>query len=294
MIMQWKYAIMKVLHDSPEPLHYSTIAEEIIRQNLRDRYSATPSITVNVNLWKNQTLFEYIEDGDVSGWRLKDGVNPQEIVEMQRQYAIRATPLEQDIQQNEPVEDQDQADDDQITTQEAIEAVSKTNFVTCWGWMWRRDACKIINNSIQLLGIQNTRELSTYIDLTEQIGVYILYKDSQPIYVGQSKNLSIGRRLYEHSAKTTKWNKWNRFSWFGVYNINPETFKLLIPDGENENYTTDALINGLEGVLIEILETSNAYNIKTGSGMSGSQFFQYTEGKVVEEYYGDNSSQWNL
>ena len=45
--MTWIEAIVKVLEDSPEPLHYTNIAEEIVRKGLRKKVGATPARTVN-------------------------------------------------------------------------------------------------------------------------------------------------------------------------------------------------------------------------------------------------------
>ena len=45
--LSWKDAIVKVLQDSPEAMHYADIAEAIAKQNLRSDFGATPAATLN-------------------------------------------------------------------------------------------------------------------------------------------------------------------------------------------------------------------------------------------------------
>ena len=45
--MTWRKAICEVLEDSPEPLHYAKIAEEIASNSLKKNIGATPARTVN-------------------------------------------------------------------------------------------------------------------------------------------------------------------------------------------------------------------------------------------------------
>lgn len=68
--MKWPEAIKKVLSESPVPLHYNEITNQIIAQSLRTSLGATPSATVNATM--NESIKH---DGDNSPYvRVERGV----------------------------------------------------------------------------------------------------------------------------------------------------------------------------------------------------------------------------
>ncbi len=296
MIMKWKYAIMKVLYDNPEPMHYGNVANEVITKSLRDKFGATPANTVNVLLFKHKDVFEYVDSDDCEGWRLKQPIDTAEQAEMEKQFLQRMSILNDRLQSENgiiPQEDfdSDESDDESLNDNDSQQAQKQTNFVTSRGYLWRRDSCQIKNGSLMLLGLQNTKDPNQYIDFTDQVGVYVLLKDFQPIYVGQALKQSLGVRLFQHTRDRFQF-RWNRFSWYGIYNISEDK---SLDKSTEQKYTTEALINGLEGVLIDVIEASNS---KSGNGMSGTQYFQFmieeisrldkvSVGRIVEEFYGD-------
>lgn len=307
MIMQWKYAIMKVLQDHVGLMHYTEIADSVMNQELRDRYGATPANTVNVYLFKNPYLFEYLDNDESSGWRLKEIVPENELAEMKRQFVIRDEILrrkaaalqlddsQEDTGQEEIIGDDEQDDisEDTPSDMESLDAQKKTNFVTSKGIMWKRDACTIDSKGMRLYGIQNTKELTQYIDFTYQVGIYILYMDKNPVYVGQAIKQSLGIRLKQHTVDRLR-SSWNRFSWFGIKPIDNNG---QLVDLEDQAYSTKALINGLEGVLIDIVGIAN---LRNGNGMAetpclqykiekGAKEIQVSIGSIVEEFYGDTA-----
>jgi hypothetical protein len=306
--MQWKYAIMKVLADYKGLMHYTDIADNVINKELRDRFGATPANTVNVYLFKYPDLFKYIDNDEASGWRLCEFPPEAELQEMNRQFNERSNTLnsrKNSQPQSDPsefieqaehqgdIEPEDPAEDTPSDT-ESIEAQKKTSFVTSKGILWRRDSCRINSTKMQLLGIQNPKDLTQYIEFTDQIGIYILYLDTQPIYVGQALRQSLGMRLKQHTTDRFQY-RWNRFSWFGIKTIGND--KMLVEFNE-QGYSTEALINGLEGVLIDIVGTGN---FKSGNGMAGTPYLQYMienrskevevlHGYIVEEFYGGSAT----
>ena len=52
-------------------------------------------------------------------------------------------------------------------------------------------------------------------DMRSQSGIYILYSEHGPYYVGLVGNERLGPRLRDHYLKDRHSGKWNRFSWFG-------------------------------------------------------------------------------
>jgi hypothetical protein len=75
--------------------------------------------------------------------------------------------------------------------------------------------------------------------LTEQKGVYVLYRDGEPYYIGKSGN-SLFNRLKDHAMNPKKryYNFWDKFSAFAV------------PDDKGRTE--------LEGILIAAMPTANS------------------------------------
>src|ERR1043166_3287038 len=93
-------------------------------------------------------------------------------------------------------------------------------FITNYGLFWRRDEVdwnpgKGAKGAFRLLGRRGKRHPAIRLaDFRRQKGIYILYGNHGPHYVGLTKRMGLGRRLMDHlSDRHSK--KWDRFSWFG-------------------------------------------------------------------------------
>jgi hypothetical protein len=77
--------------------------------------------------------------------------------------------------------------------------------------MWPREVCDIRPQGTKRLFIRDFPEL-------KKPGVYVLYREDQPYYIGQAEFLR--RRLHAHANQTTDryYNFWNLFSAFTVRN----------------------------------------------------------------------------
>jgi hypothetical protein len=82
------------------------------------------------------------------------------------------------------------------------------------------------------------KQMYKEISLLTKPGVYVLYRDTEPYYIGQAKKLRL--RLYEHAcrADTRYYNFWNFFSAF------------VVEDSETRNE--------IEGILIASMPTANS------------------------------------
>jgi hypothetical protein len=60
-------------------------------------------------------------------------------------------------------------------------------------------------------------------DFRAQRGIYVLYDDYGPYYVGLSRDQDIGNRLRTH-RRDHHANKWDRFSWFGFRPVLTSSF----------------------------------------------------------------------
>lgn len=80
--------------------------------------------------------------------------------------------------------------------------------------MWPRELFNIHKRNKLIL---NVPELSKELQILWEPGVYILYRDEHPHYVGQASN-TLFSRLHDHANKSTDayFNFWNFFSAFAV------------------------------------------------------------------------------
>jgi len=86
-----------------------------------------------------------------------------------------------------------------------------------------------------------------------QQGIYILYDDYGPTYVGLTRDQGLGKRLKDHKADHLA-DRWDRFSWFGFRPITTKKdsrgrLELGSLDGDltDDSWTT---IGDLEALLI--------------------------------------------
>ena len=136
----------------------------------------------------------------------------------------------------------------------------------CYGLFWRRDE---INwnpgagnkGEFRLLGRRgaNTGHIEIA-DFRGQIGIYILYGNLGPYYVGLTRNRSIGSRLKDHTSDKHQ-DEWDRFSWFGFRRVlearDEGKFKCLATMASAVNGKVDDIIGDVEAALIKSMALDN-------------------------------------
>lgn len=232
--MPWIEAIVQVLEEAGEAMHYTDIAEEIIERGLRVNYGATPA----------QTVANYI-----AHHRQNKG-----IVRVEAGFYTLQSIL-----------------DSHIGEQDADEEV--VNLIQAFGLFWDRDNVKW-KNPPEILGKQSIG--ADPVDLSEQIGIYVLYDRREPIYVGRTIDGSIGQRLLSHTNGRLG-TRWDRFSWFG--------FLPVREDGSlgsaMEEADFEEIIEAMESILIEIIEPRQ--NRRGGDNLSGLEFMQAEDPEIAKE-----------
>jgi hypothetical protein len=178
MSQTWDQAIQSVLRDKGRPMHYTDIADEIIKQGLRDSVGATPASTVNA-MMNNHYPEPYV--------RLGEGI-----------YALKTWIENQGAQSKEEITKEPELPD------------TETGAIKAFGMYWLR--AQINWATPKLLGKQDGAELS--VDFGNQIGVYLLHDRERVIYVGRAED-SLVKRLVAHTAGRFG-GRWDRFSWFGI------------------------------------------------------------------------------
>ena len=242
--LPWKEAIVKVLTDNPEPMHYSEIAEEIVSRGLRtDAIGATPAATVNA-----QFTLSFSKDGDASPFvRVSPGY-----------YTLKLHQLPQEVEErNRP--------------DSGTSVLDSAALINAFGMFWQRDKVQW-RTTPRLLGHQQVG--STPVDFCAQHGVYLLYHGHEPVYVGRTTEQPLGVRLKQHTVDRLN-GRWDRFSWFGIYSVNPDG---SLSREEPRQFTVDNLIATMEALLIEGLEPPQ--NRRRGDDFRAVEFLQLEDPEI--------------
>jgi hypothetical protein len=107
-----------------------------------------------------------------------------------------------------------------MTHRGSFSAVLIRNF----GLFWRRDEVdwspgKGKRRSFRLLGRRGANLPGLRLaDFRYQQGIYILYGQYGPHYVGLTRKQGLGKRLKDHLFDD-HWGEWDRFSWFGFQRV---------------------------------------------------------------------------
>ena len=248
----WKNAIVRVLLEAEEPLHYAEISERILTEGYYSTEGATPAATVNAQIASSikhqpdKTPFQRVGKGIFS---LK---NKSDIA--------AAKPLKPASAEkpNANLENEDSQTD---------------SIIHSFGMYWQRELV-VWRNTPKLFGKQQATAKA--VDFSGQKGIYILYDHHTIVYVGRSVDRPLGRRLYEHTTDRLS-SRWNRFSWFGLSGVT-EAGDL------NEvtlNPSSAGIISTLEALLIETLEPPQ--NRKRGDDFSANEFIQDVDIELKEK-----------
>jgi hypothetical protein len=111
--------------------------------------------------------------------------------------------------------------------------LGKTPLVASYARMWPRE---VFDRVVSVNGKKRT--LAKTLDILKKPGIYILYRDGVPYYIGKATRMR--SRLWQHAwnPRTRHYNLWNFFSFFVVEN----------PDHRDE----------IEGILIAAMPTANS------------------------------------
>lgn len=94
--------------------------------------------------------------------------------------------------------------------------------IRAYGLFWDKDEVEWSRGSgttWDLLGRRGTnRGTLTVADFRQQQGLYILYGNHGPYYVGLTKKQGLGKRLKDH-LDDDHGPRWQRFSWFGFCRV---------------------------------------------------------------------------
>lgn len=127
--------------------------------------------------------------------------------------------------------------------------------ILCLGARWRADDVywRSAPGNGKLLGVRAKALTSPEANFSEQSGIYVLYADFTPIYVGQV-NKRLFARLKEHYLTDDFAGRWDRFTWFGLRNVIGGNNPTLSIPGVTFHISTTQLLNHLEAIMIHSFE----------------------------------------
>lgn len=244
--LTWEQAIVRVLVEAEEPLHYIEISDRIVAGEFRTSLGATPAATVA------SVLCTTIKrDGERAPWvRLGKGTyGPASQMPGENQSAI---PSSSDSEPEERDEEEQYA------------------VVSSFGMYWSRDAVEWVR-SPRILGKQYGG--STQVNFCDQVGVYLLYDGREVIYVGRATERGLGIRLYEHTWDRLA-SRWDRFSWFGLSPVGEDGTLRSMP----ATFDASKLGPALEAILVEAVEPRQ--NRKRGDDLAQVEYLQVEDPAV--------------
>ncbi len=114
-------------------------------------------------------------------------------------------------------------------------------------------------------------------DFRTQHGLYVLYDQYGPYYVGLARADSLGYRLRSHATKDAHVGMWDRFSWFGfrkvLSGVDQRGVQLLSKSAERARGPVADAIADIEALVINALgPKANARNMKFQ--LSGKEWLQ--------------------
>lgn len=239
--MTWKEAIAKVLKESPGALHYTEITERILAEDLVQTKGKTPSATVSSTITVRMSDDLYQVSKGTYIWKDK-------------------------LQKPEGILDVSSEDiDDEMKE-------SQYDIITCFGMYWRRSAVDWRGRP-NICGAQAGADR---VDFSDQVGLYLLHDVREIIYVGQTRDQTLSKRLAQHTRGRLS-SRWDRFSWFGMLPVSAES-----GDWARKPSDVDSakLLDVLESVLIEAVEPRQ--NRRQGEGLAGVEYNQYEDPSIMK------------
>lgn len=126
--------------------------------------------------------------------------------------------------------------------------------ILCLGARWRAEDVywRSAPGNGKLLGVRAKALTSHEANFANQSGIYILYANFTPLYVGQV-NKRLFARLKEHYSDDFA-GRWDRFTWFGLRNVIGGSNPRLSVPGVSFYISTNQLLNHLEAIMIHSFE----------------------------------------
>ncbi len=146
--------------------------------------------------------------------------------------------------------------------------------IKSYGEYWNPDLIDW-DRSWRLLGKHKPDSKGPDVNVYEERGVYVLYNDFVPVYVGKAFKQSLGYRLQLHWKSPRKRTRWDRFSWFGLIGLNDKNeLQGSLAAMDKMTVSVPELIATLEALLILVVDPR--MNARREKFKNATQLFQST------------------
>lgn len=243
--MTWNRAIQKVLADAGTPLHYLEITEKILEQKLRDDLGVTPSMTISA-----QISASINRHGKDSPYRRVARGTYRLAVPGEDATPPRVSPMIRLEEHKDP-------------PAQVLYSADSQPLLTSFGILWRRKHIDWLRTP----RLSGSRQGSSPVDFSQQLGIYMLYDGRRILYVGSELSQGLAERLRSHTVDRFA-TRWDRFSWFGIRPVLGDGSLGPVP----ASFDSATIIHGLETALIETIEPMQ--NHRREEGISALEFLQ--------------------
>jgi len=243
--LSWAEAAIEVLKTAGSAMHYTDIANEIVKRGLRKSVGATPANSLNTAMFLSLR-----DEGEKSPFlKVKRG-----------EYWQRGKPL--------PTDKSEGGESPEPAVEEPEESVG---IIQAFGMYWRREMV-LWKKEPELLGEQ--QQGATVVNFCDQRGIYLLHDGRETVYVGRTTDQPLGARMLQHTYDRLS-TRWDRFSWFGLCQVTDQG-KLVGPD--LKNLSAGLIIATMEALLIEGLEPRQ--NRKRGDDFRAVEYIQSEDPQI--------------
>jgi hypothetical protein len=132
--------------------------------------------------------------------------------------------------------------------QDNLSANEDVALIRAYGEFWNASYVDWEKNKPRILGKTSRSADSADVDVYEERGIYILYKDYTPVYVGKADNEPLGSRLRKQRRTPKRGPRWDKFSWFGIKKIDENGVQEK--SDVNQILPSSLLVDSLEALLI--------------------------------------------
>jgi hypothetical protein len=166
--------------------------------------------------------------------------------------------------------------------------ISTAGFIRAYGMFWQAEEVDWSgagsSRHLELLGrVGKNRPSLKLANFWEQQGIYVLYNDYGPYYVGQTvgAGMNLGKRLRHHHNGTNNSphkGKWDRFSWFGwrgtLSRTDARGLQLLKKTPQKLLTDSTNTVRDIESLLIYALGTIHVGNGRKESFVAAAEWQQ--------------------
>lgn len=156
--------------------------------------------------------------------------------------------------------------------------------IKAYGLFWRAEEINwhpgagkkgALHEQFRLIGRRGKNKPGLQVaDFHGQTGIYILYGDLGPHYVGLTRKQTLGKRLRDHLSDAHA-DRWDRFSWFGFRDVlkacDEAGFQKLKQMPKVHLSNPDLIIGDIEALLIKAMALNNKADMQFHSAEKWEQ-----------------------